>query len=160
MRSVMIKLVVVALVFGLAPMALGAPADGNGNKFAAELDEEIPDAYQCGGGEWLDLHFGGWIQGKAFQGKGNRNIQLTVFHIILTFTNDEGDTFVYSDVGPDHAYIDKDGNFVVTITGRPGDVNGEGFALNGHAVVVNGELEWHAGKEGPIADDQACAAIS
>ncbi len=160
MRSVMTKLVVVALVFGLAPVALGAPADGNGKKFVFEFDEDIPDAYECGGGEWLDIHFGGWFQGQEFQGKGNRNLELAVFHVVLTFSNDEGDSFVYNDVGPDRAYFDKDGNFVVTITGRPGNVSDEGFALNGHAVVVNGDLEWFAGKKGPIAEDQACAALT
>jgi hypothetical protein len=157
MRRAALILVALVACLAVAPATLAAPGDGNGKKFVVTLDEDV--RYDCGS-EFINLHIGGWFQGTSFQGNGNRNVELAVYHIVLTFTNAAGDTFRYVDVGPDHAYWDRDGNFVVTITGRPSNVNADGFALNGHAVVVNGDLTWYAGRAGPIAEDQACAALT
>jgi hypothetical protein len=102
-----------------------------------------------------------WFQFWEFQGNGNRNQEITVWHGDITFTF-EGDTFVYRDRGPDHLYVNQDGDLILTITGRPSSVfdGVEGVALSGHAVtnLDTGDRELH-GNVSPNWDDQACAAL-
>ncbi len=99
---------------------------------------------------------------KEFKGDGNRNLEITVVHIDVTY-NFEGDTFIYRDRGPDHLYFNQDGDLILTITGRPGGVfdGVEAVALSGHAVVnlTTGDVELH-GSVSPNADDQGCAALA
>lgn len=131
------------LVVAMASAVSAAPADGNGNKFVVEFEEsdipifcdedEVPDL-------WLDVS--GWFQGKEFGGKNNRNVELTVFHIDETYTNGDGDTWVWRDRGPDHLYFDKNGDLMIAVTGRSG-VNNIGH------VVINFEtfeIELRAGR--------------
>jgi hypothetical protein len=140
------------------------PADGHGNGSVNGFD--FPDnPWSCDGGDNLLFDIVGWDKGKAFKGNGNRNLGLTVFHMVFTFTNPASeDTFVYRDVGPDRVYFDADGNFVVATSGRPGDAGGQGYSLNGHMVMTfdgpGGTLlsvVWH-GNEGLTAFELACAA--
>ncbi len=122
-----------------------------------EIDEE--ETVDCDGTE-IVVHWEGWFQGKTFKGKGNRNLELLVFHIEGTFSLGDA-TFTYLDVGPDHYYLNKNGELVVTITGRPSDPIGEGFSLTGH-VVLNldtGAVEIH-GNLSPSPEAQACEALT
>jgi hypothetical protein len=166
MRKRLMALLAVAAM-GMAVMAVpaaAAPADGNGNSFVGEFAAtDVPIA--CTGGDDIELDVSGWFKGREFTGDDNRHVELAVFHQVRTYSNADGDTFVYRDVGPDLVYFDGDGNFVIATTGRPGDAGGEGFSLNGHMVMTLDpntfdviSVVWH-GNEGPTADDQACAAI-
>ena len=153
----------IALLLAVVP-ASAAPNDGNGNQFVVVVDETVP--VDCGAGGTIEGHASGWFKGREFQGGGNRNIELTVFHLVLTYTNEDGATFRYIDVGPDHSYIDNDGNFVITITGRPGGSNGA--SLQGHWVLVFDapppagnliSITSH-GNLGPTSDELACDALT
>lgn len=130
-------------VVALAPAALAAPADGNGNKGVDQFEEfdipifcddadEIPD---------LSLDVAGFIQFKEFDGEGNPNLDLALYHIDATFSNSDGESWTWRDRGPDRLYVDRNGDVIVTVTGRTG--------LNniGHVVInlETGEVLLQAG---------------
>jgi hypothetical protein len=161
MRTFMgITVAAIALLVSIAS-AGAAPGDGNGNQFVIVVDEVVP--VDCGAGGTIEGHAGGWVKGREFQGGGNRNIELVVFHLVLTYTNDDGETFRYIDVGPDHASVDKDGNLVITVTGRPANTNES--SLQGHWVLVFDaagnliSITPH-GNLGPTSDELACDALT
>jgi hypothetical protein len=132
-----------------------APATGNGQKFVELIDEDAPPV-DCGAGEILDLHFTGWIQFRVFDEPVTRNVELDVFHVIGTYTNTAGESFVFRDVGPDRYYLEG-ANLIVAASGRQG-----GRGLIGHIVIniTTGETELVAGKEFPGADASACEALT
>lgn len=158
MRKTILLIGVMMLTMALMPAAVAAPSDGNGNQDVIDLDLSFP--ITCDNGTELDLHLGGWIQFKEFNGESNKNIDHTIVHIEFTFTNSAGDTFSYLDVGTDRLSVDKDGNLVLQILGRVSDVLGLGFSIIGQAVLVNFELDSTSGNVGPSADDQACATLT
>ncbi len=132
------------LVVALAPAALAAPADGNGNKSVEPLEffdipifcdetDEIPD---------LSLDVTGFIQFKEFGGQGNPNLELAVFHIDAMFSNSDGESWTWRDRGPDRSYVDRDGDVILTITGRSGANNIGHVVLN----LTTGEVLLQAGK--------------
>lgn len=133
-----------------------APADGNGNKSVFTVD--FTTNVTCpGSGVVLSRHNEGWFQVRTFSGTGNRNVELDVFHIVLTFTNAAGETYVFRDVGPDHYYLNKDGDLIIAITGRS-----TGSGVIGH-VVINldtGETLLVAGNEFGSARALACEALT
>lgn len=149
------------LGLGAAPAALAAPADGNGNKEVTELNIPLPGFIDCGG-DLLDLHVGGWFQFSEFRGNGNKNIDHSIVHIELTYTNANGDMFFYQDVGTDKLSLDGDGNLVLHIVGRVSDAFGTGISVNGRAVVINFDDSTLTanGNVGPSSDEQACAALT
>jgi hypothetical protein len=146
---------VMALIFGVIPAAMAGPGS-NKNKDVFPIVFDGPGAIDCGGGSFLDISVDGWVQVMTFN-ETNNHIERAIFHIEVVFTNADGDTFRWMDVGPDMFYTDKDGNLVHTITGRPADLGG--VSLNGHLVLVNDELVSISGNIGPTDVDQACAAI-
>lgn len=167
MRIAFVLASLAALVLVVAaPVSAGPPADGNGNQEVVPVDAFFPIA--CNG-DVLDVGVTGWLKIREFRGEGNRNIALTIVHLDITFTNPEtGETYTYLDVGPDRSYIDSDGNFVLTITGRPSDplFPEGGFSLRGHVVLtfdVNTfellDVSVH-GNQGPTPDAAACAALT
>jgi hypothetical protein len=136
------------------PAFARAPATGNGNKLVDAFDRDF-GSVDCGGGKILDVHIKGWVQTRFFPA-GNRNVQLDVFHSILTFTNLAGETFIFHDLGPDRVYF-ADGNLVVALTGRIGS--------EGHIgrLVINaetGEVEFIAGNDIGDVFGLACAALT
>jgi hypothetical protein len=155
-RLIALTCVTAAILVAAAPVG-AEPSDGNGNQTVIAFDEafEIP----CDGG-LLDVHVGGWVSGRSFQGAGNRNLELAVYHAVITYTNPDGETWTYRDVGPDHFYLDANGDLILTINGRPGNPLGEG-SLNGHAVVnlTTGDIVAVRGNQGPLPDDAACEAL-
>ena len=130
------------------------PSDGNGNKVVIPIDETFP--VDCGDEELLGSAVG-WIQLRLFKGAGNRNLELDVFHTVLTYTNSAGETFTFRDVGPDHYYLDDDGNLIVAISGRS-----TGSNVIGHVVInlTTGEVTHVAGKEFGSAEALACEALT
>ena len=139
------------------PLFAGAPADGNGNKQVIPIDLQFPDFVTCEGGAILDLHVVGFIQIRDFSQPNNRNVSIQPFHLIFHYSNAAGDTFVWNEIGPDHFYIDQDGNLIDAVTGRGGVVGG----IIGRFVTntVTGEVEFRMGK--PVfANDLACDALT
>jgi hypothetical protein len=137
------------------PALAQAPATGNSHKFVELIDEDAA-AVDCGAGDFLALHFSGWIQFRVFDEPVKRNVELDIFHVVGTYTNTAGETFVFRDVGPDHYYL-EDGNLIVEACGRQG-----GRGLIGHIVIniTTGETELVAGKEFAGADALACEALT
>jgi hypothetical protein len=127
-----------------------APA-GNGNKQVFTVDE--PFSTVCPGGAVLAGHLGGWFQ---VMGGSGRNLELNVFHLVFTFTNAGGETFVFRDVGPDRLYV-KDGNLFLAITGRS-----SGSGVIGHVVInlTTGEVVLVAGKEFGSPEAVACEHLT
>jgi hypothetical protein len=139
-----------------APAAFAeTPATGNGQKLVIPVDAVLPSV-DCGGGQVLQAHIHGWIQVRVFDQTGSRNVELDVFHNVITFTNLAGETYAWHDVGPDHYYLDRDGNLIVASSGRIGG------GLIGHVVtnLTTGEVEFVAGKEFPGVESLACAALT
>jgi hypothetical protein len=142
MKPLLIAAVAAMLVVALAPAALATPADGNGNKEVEQFEDlDIPIHCDDDGIADLSLDAVGFVQGKQFSGTNNRNLELTVFHVDLQFSNSSGETWVWRDRGPDHVYANGDGDIILTITGRSG--------LNniGHVVLdlTPGDIELQAG---------------
>lgn len=140
------------------PALAQAPATGNDNKLVFPVDEDLPSV-DCGGGEILDVHQDGWIQVRVFPQPNNRNAELDVFHLVATFTNSAGETFVFNEVGPDHYYFEDlpDGDFIVATIGRIG-----GAGVIGRIVInlTTGEVEFVAGKEFAGVEALACEALT
>jgi hypothetical protein len=92
-----------------------APA-GNDNKLVTPIHIEVTE--ECSGGIPVDLVIDGWIQSRVFPQENNRNVQLTVYHNIWTFTNrSTGETYLFPEAGPDRVYIEG-GKLFVAIVGR------------------------------------------
>jgi hypothetical protein len=140
----------------------GVPSDGNGNKFVFTFVGSFP--VNCGG-EIITQHFDGWGQFHTFGPPNNRNVELGVFHFIITYVNASGDEFVWNDVGPD-LYYEVDGVLFVAITGRStasGDAGRNNVVL-GHVVIRDPfgtpDVVFVAGKDlGPV-NDLACDALT
>ena len=124
----------VLLLAVVAAPASAAPKEGEtGNKTVTTLNISDIGPIPCEDGD-LFLDITGWGQTKSFEGENNRNAFLTVFHTDLTFRNEAtGESWTFQDRGPDKGYIDKDGNFVLTLSGRS-----SGSGVIGHTVIV----EW------------------
>jgi hypothetical protein len=139
-----------------SPAFVQVPATGNGHKQVIPIDEDLPSV-DCGRGEILELHAKGWIQVRVFPEGSNHNVELDLFHYILKYTNAAGKTFTFLTVGPDHYYLDKNGNRIKASSGRL-DVG-----LIGHIVtnLTTGEVQLVAGKEFAGGSDAlACEALT
>lgn len=146
-----------------APAALAAPDDGEGNKFVDVVENVgIPvDCDEDGTADlWLDEI--GFVQGRGFS-EENRNVVLIVFHLDLTFTNADGDTWVWRDRGPDRAYVDEDGDFILAVNGRSGSNNIGRYLFNFSTF----EVEQQAGRApfggepfGQSPFDEACRQLT
>ncbi len=139
----------------------GVPSDGNGNKAVFEFDINTP--VTCSSGEVINRNDFGWAQYRVFGPPNNRNVLLGIFHDVITYTNADGDTFVWRDVGADRYYID-DGHLFVSITGRStasGNINRDEIVV-GHCVLnlTTGEVVFLAGNEFGNLDDLACDALT
>jgi hypothetical protein len=144
----MVKLLVLVGLCLLYSLAAAAPADGNGKKVVTELNDlDIP--IDCDGVEgpeiWADVT--GFFQFREFTQNGNRNVELTVYHIDVLYKNAMGDAYtdswLWRDRGPDRFYFVTNDDGVpelhLAITGRSGlNIIGH-FVLNldTGAVVVN-----------------------
>jgi len=145
------------------PIAVQAqsPAGGNGNKLVIPLDFGFP--VSCGS-ETIAFHLVGWVQIRTFDQPNNRNVELDVFHGVLTYTNSAGQTFVWHDVGPDHYYLDKNGDLIVTVTGTStasGNLERNQIVI-GHVRInlTTQQVEFVAGNQRGTIDALACAALT
>ena len=134
----------------------GVPADGNGNKLVEYF--EFTETFNCNGEE-ITLLFAGWGQYKIFGPPNNRHVELGVFHIVWTFTNENGDEFIWRDVGPDLSYVEGDELFIA-ITGRStasGNPNRDEINV-GHMVINldTEEVVFIAGNNYGSVYDLAC----
>ena len=158
----------IVLFFALATsVAAAGPADGNGKKRVFNISAlDLPVDCNMDGTADLSADVVGWIQGKDFQGNGNRNIQLTVFHLDIIYTNAAGEMWTWRDRGPDRLYFieDEGGNphLIVTVQGR------SGINIIGHVVIdlTTGEVLLEAGRHpfgGELfeatSDDYACEVL-
>lgn len=161
--SILLGAAFVATV-AFVPAALAqAPADGNGNKTIIPLMATVTGLDLCGTGDLLDVEFDGYLSVK--ESRGNRHVYHLVAHLIVTFTNSDGDTYVWQDVGGEFLSIDKDGNFVLAKTGRiPNalDVPVGDLSVIGRSVVINFDNETltTSGQVGPDLPTLACAALT
>jgi hypothetical protein len=138
---------------GTDVLSKGVPANGNGNMAVDSFDEYWD--LDCGAGKILNIHLTGWAQFKVFNAE-NRQTELDVWHISLAYSNSSGETFVWKDRGPDHYYVDANGDVIMTVTGRSSYTG-----VVGHVVynLSTGEIELVAGNDyGPI-DDLACESL-
>jgi hypothetical protein len=108
---------------------------------------------RCDGGDVLAGHLGGFFQ---VMGESGGNLALNVFHLVFTFTNEAGETFVFNDVGPDRVYM-KNGELFIAITGRS-----TATGIIGHVVLnlTTGETVLKAGKAFLPLEEQACEALT
>ena len=90
-----------------------APANGNGNKFVFEFVGGW--SVDCDPG-WLAVEYEGWGQFRFFGQPNNPNIEMGIFHLVFTYTNSTGETWVWRDVGIDRYYV-KNGELFVSIVG-------------------------------------------
>lgn len=152
------------LVVALAVPAMAAPSSGNGGKEVIAIDDSF--GFDCPGGGSLTISASGWIQFKSFE-NGKRNLEKSVFHIRSEYVNQDGETFVWMDVGPDKLFV-IDGVEHVSLTGRPGfvpdpdDPSGAG-SLSGRMIInlETGEIVEIAGNfSSQDVDERACAALT
>ena len=158
----------IALLCALATsVTMAGPADGNGNKTVVNISElDVPVDCDFDGTPDLSLDVGGWFQGRSYSGKGGPNIELTVFHLDLVYTNAGGEMWTWRDRGPDRLYFieDDDGNpqLIIAVTGR------SGLNIIGHLVfnLTTGEIVLLAGRHpfggeifGATSDDMACELL-
>jgi hypothetical protein len=93
-----------------------APADGNGTKQVNVLNFDA-GPFTCPSGEELILHVEGWSQIRTFS--NSNRVELEVFHVVHTWRNSAGETFVDREIGPDRYYIDKNtGHLILASTGK------------------------------------------
>jgi hypothetical protein len=137
------------------------PADGNGNKLVIPIDVSVP--LSCGT-QTISFNLKGWVQLRTFDQPNNRNVELDVFHGVITYTNTAGQTFVWHDVGPDHYYLDKNGDLILTVTGRAtasGNLERNQIVV-GHVRMnlTTQQVEFVAGRELGNVDELACDALT
>jgi hypothetical protein len=143
------------------PLFAQAPADGNGNKVVIPFDLSLPPV-DCGT-QTISFNTRGWVQIRVFGQPANRNVELDVFHGVLTFANAAGKAFVWHDVGPDHYYVD-DGDLIVSISGTStasGNIQRDQIVI-GHVLLnlTTGEVEFVAGNQLGKISDLACDALT
>jgi hypothetical protein len=105
----------------------------------------------------------GWFQGHEFKGRGNRNVDITVYHFDLVYTNELGESWTWRDRGPDRFYyvVNELGDPELhwAITGRSG-LNVVGHAVfnisTGEFVLIAGQQPFGGEVLGPNSDDFAC----
>ena len=158
-RSVLTAVVVLPVIVGCESRAPVSPSNESPSfapspspsKDVVLVDDDF--RIRCPGGDILEGHLGGFFQ---VMGESGGNLALNIFHLVFTFTNEEGETFVFNDVGPDRVYV-KNGEIFIAITGRS-----TATGIIGHVVqnLTTGETVLEAGKEFAPLEEQACEALT
>lgn len=135
-----------------------APASGNGQKEIIPVDVVLPGLIACANGVALDVHVVGWIQIHATSPAAR---SVNIFHLVFTFSNAAGETYVFQNVNSDHFYLDEDGNLIDAVTGRNGVAGETHSGVIGRLVinVQTGEVLFVAGQN-VDAGNRACAALA
>jgi hypothetical protein len=138
------------------PLSTQAPANGNGTKEVVTFNFDVSDPFTCPGGEQLTLHVGGWAQLRALS--NSNRVEVDIFHVIHTWRNSAGATFIDREIGPDRYYIDKNtGHLILASTGKLS------FAgIMGQIVtdLTTGEVIFVTGPGFPDHLQLACAALT
>jgi hypothetical protein len=141
---------------GRTALATQAPADGNGNKELQTLDFDVPAS--CPNGTELTLHVEGWVQLRVFPQPNNSRVELDVFHVVHTWSNSAGETFVDREIGPDRYYIDRDtGHLILASTGKLSFAGVTGQIVTD---LITGEVLFVTGPGFPDHLALACAALT
>jgi hypothetical protein len=134
------------------------PADGNGNKEVTTLDFDVPTPFVCPGDQELTLHVVGWFQVRVFSQTNNPRVELDVFHVVHTWSNSAGATFVDREIGPDRYYIDKNtGHLILASTGKLSFAGIMGQLITD---LTTGEVIFITGPGFPDHLQLACAALT
>jgi len=142
---------------GTTTLSTQAPATGSGKKEVFTIDEDIPAAATCPNGAELNLNVQGWIQLRFYSGDNNR-VELDNFHVVHTWSNSAGETFVDREILAEHYYIDKDtGRVILVFTGKLSFLG-----IIGKLVVddATGEVLFVTGPGFPDHVALACAALT
>lgn len=132
-----------------------APADGNSTKQVIELNFDT-DPFTCPGGEELILHVGGWIQVLPLSNE--KQMGLEVFHVIHTWRNSAGDTFVDLEIGPGRYYVDKNtGHLILAESGKFSFAGVMGRIVTD---LTTGEVIFVTGPRFPDHLELACEALT
>ena len=103
---------------GTTTLSTQAPASGNGRKEVIPINVDVPAAASCPNGAELNLNVQGWIQLRFYSGDNNR-VELDNFHVVHTWSNSAGETFVDREILAEHYYIDKEtGHLILAFTGK------------------------------------------
>jgi hypothetical protein len=132
-----------------------APADGNGRKQVNVLNFDA-GPFTCPSGEELILHVEGWSQIRTFS--NSNRVELEVFHVVHTWRNSAGATFVDLEIGPDHYYIDKNtGHLILASTGKLSFAGVMGQIVTD---LTTGEVIFVTGPGFPDHLELACEALT
>jgi hypothetical protein len=132
-----------------------APAEGGGGKQVTTLNFDLPAT--CPNGDELNLHVEGWKQVQVFSGNNSR-VELDVFHVVHTWSNSGGETFVDLEIGPDRYYIDKNsGHLILASTGKLSYAGVMGEIVTD---LTTGEVLFVTGPGFPEHLALACAALT
>jgi hypothetical protein len=139
---------------GSSPVLSNTPASGSGNKQVFTVNEN--SVITCPNGQTLNRQIEGWFQVQILEGSGNRNVELYVHHLVRTYSNSQGDTYVFREVGPHRYYLDEEGNLIIALSGR------SAAGVIGHLLVnlTTGEVELIAGQEFGAPGFVACDALT
>jgi hypothetical protein len=140
------------------PSLTQAPAEGNVNKQVITLNDDVPEPFVCPGGQELNLHVEGWIQLRFFRSPDNPRVELDVFHVVHTWSNTSGDTFVDQEILAERYYIDRDtGHLILAFTGKLSFLG-----VIGQLVIDlnTDEVVFVTGPGFPDHLAQACAALT
>jgi hypothetical protein len=142
---------------GTTTLSTQGPATGNGKKEVFTIDEDVPAAATCPNGAELNLNVQGWIQLRFYSGDNNR-VELDNFHVVHTWSNSGGETFVDREILAEHYYIDKDtGRVILVFTGKLSFLG-----IIGKLVVddATGDVLFVTGPALPDHIALACAALT
>ena len=134
-----------------APILATAPAEGGDRQIVIEWD--FSATVDCGD-ESISSLLTGWAKVRFTPHFDNHSPRLDVYQVVYTYTNDQGDRWVYHAVGP--ARFWQEGDFVyLQETGRV-EVQIGLIRYN----LLTGEVLFVAGPSQAPLDDQACAALT
>ena len=137
----------------MATVKLDAPlASPSGNKTMYPIGAS--NQMTCTNGVVLTQTESGTIQVHNAANGNGPNLELDTFQMIITFTNADGASVVYRDVGVNRL-ISQDGKLVVKVSGRSGDHIGT-FTMD----ITNGAMLFEAGQDLGSTRMEACAALS
>ena len=134
-----------------APALASAPAAGNDRMVVIEY--EIPGTVDCGG-ETITSLMTGWVKVRLTPHFENHSARLDVYQLVFTYTNADGNTYVWHDVGPDRFWQEGD----VVYIQKAGRV--EGHIGTTRFNLFTGEVVFIAGPGRGSLDEQACAALT
>ena len=111
-------------------------------------------------GDTIHRDLDGWVQVNRFGPANNRNVEVARFHSVFSYSNDDGDTWGFREVGVGHVFFPGDEPHV-RVSGRSFSTPFGGPAVFGQFVLKlsTGEVAV-TGHVFGVVDDAACAALT